>query len=75
LDRGEGAVASVREGAVRIDDDDEDLVPGSTLIAPPAEAPRTVRLRAERPSRVIRVVHGRGHGFVREPPMARRGAG
>lgn len=72
---GEGAVASVREGAVRIDDDGEELGPGATLIAPPTEELRTVRLRADQPTRVIRVVHGPGHGFVRDTPMPRRGSG
>jgi redox-sensitive bicupin YhaK (pirin superfamily) len=68
---GEGGVASVREGGVRVDDRDE-LIPGATLVAPPADEPRAVRLRAERPTRVVRVVHGPGHGFVRVHPALRR---
>lgn len=69
---GEGAVASVREGAVRIEDG-ERLATGATVVVPPAGEPRTVALVAEGPARVVRVVHGPGHGFVRGEPMARRG--
>jgi redox-sensitive bicupin YhaK (pirin superfamily) len=60
----EGAVVSVREGLVRMDGETGELAPGTTLVLPPADEPRTLRLRAERPSRVVRVVHGPGHGFV-----------
>jgi redox-sensitive bicupin YhaK (pirin superfamily) len=74
LAEGEGGVASVREGAVRIENPDgERLVPGATVLVPPAGEPRTVVLVAEEPGRVVRVVHGPGHGFVRGEPMARRG--
>jgi redox-sensitive bicupin YhaK (pirin superfamily) len=69
---GEGAVVSVREGRVRVDGGEDDLGPGSTLVMPPADGPRTLRMRAVEPSRVIRVVHGPGHGFVVDTPMARR---
>ncbi len=69
----EGGLASVREGGVRIQGDEEDLPPGATLVVPPADQPRALRLRAEQPTRVVRVVHGPGHGFVRDTPMARRG--
>ncbi|MGH2737317.1 MAG: pirin family protein, partial [Actinomycetota bacterium] len=72
LAEGEGAVASVREGTVRIEDG-ERLVPGATVVVPPGGEPRTVALMAEEPGRVVRVVHGPGHGFVRGEPMARRG--
>jgi redox-sensitive bicupin YhaK (pirin superfamily) len=72
LGPGEGGVASVRKGAVRIDD--SRLAPGATLIFPPADEPRSLRLEGEEVSRVIRVVHGPGYGFVRETPMLRRGA-
>lgn len=73
---GEGGLASVREGGgVRIGDDEEGLARGATLVVPPADRPRTVRLRAEQPTRVVRVVHGPGHGFVRDTPMAGRASG
>jgi redox-sensitive bicupin YhaK (pirin superfamily) len=74
FDAGEGGVASVREGSVRVEDGGEELVPGSTLMVPPADQPRTVRLSAERATRLIRVVHGPGHGFVKATPMSRRAA-
>jgi redox-sensitive bicupin YhaK (pirin superfamily) len=73
LAAGEGGLVSVREGAVRVVDDDEELSPGATLVVPPADQPRSLRLQAEQPTRLIRVVHGPGHGFVRDTPMLRRG--
>ena len=71
LDPGEGGLVSVREGRCVLDDGTE-LVPGATLIAPPADEPRSLKLRAEAPTRLIRVVHGPGHGFVRGEPLPRR---
>jgi redox-sensitive bicupin YhaK (pirin superfamily) len=68
----EGGLASVREGAMRVDGDGERLVPRSTLIIPPAPDPRTVELVAEESARVVRVVHGPGQGLVRDTPMPRR---
>jgi redox-sensitive bicupin YhaK (pirin superfamily) len=65
---GEGGLASVREGSVRIDTDGQGLVPGHTLVAPPADEARSVELRAEEPARLIRVVHGPGHGFITGAP-------
>jgi redox-sensitive bicupin YhaK (pirin superfamily) len=67
---GEGGLASVREGSVSLEEDGQGLALGSTLILPPSTAARTIRLRADGPARVIRVVHGPGHGFVRGEPMA-----
>jgi redox-sensitive bicupin YhaK (pirin superfamily) len=71
LGAGEGGLASVRSGRVKVDDESE-LIPGRTLLAPPADELRTIRFRAEEPTRVIRVVHGPGHGFVKDTPMPRR---
>jgi redox-sensitive bicupin YhaK (pirin superfamily) len=71
---GEGGLASVREGAVRIEGGEEALAPGSTLVVPAADEPRTLEIRAERPTRLVRVVHGPGHGFVRSTPYPRRGS-
>jgi redox-sensitive bicupin YhaK (pirin superfamily) len=66
---GEGGVASVREGGVRIEGDgEEELTPGSTLLLPPWDEPRSVPLRAEGQTRLVRVIHGPGHGFVRRLP-------
>jgi hypothetical protein len=75
LAAGEGGLASVRSGAARLEGDDGDrLTSGCTLVAPPADEPRAIRLRAEEPTGVVRVVHGPGHGFLRDTPMARRGS-
>lgn len=74
LAKSEGGLASVREGSVHIEGDGEELGTGATLVIPPADRPRALRLRAERPTRVVRVIHGPGHGFVRDTPMARRGS-
>jgi hypothetical protein len=71
---GEGGLASIREGTVRIEGG-EALGPGTTILVPPGEDPTTVQLHAEVPARVIRVVHGPGHGFVRGSPHPRRGTG
>jgi redox-sensitive bicupin YhaK (pirin superfamily) len=72
LEAGEGGLVSVREGGVRIENEDQELGPGTTVLVPPTEEPRTIRLHACRPSRLVRVVHGPGHGFVQAAPMARR---
>jgi redox-sensitive bicupin YhaK (pirin superfamily) len=74
LGTGEGGLVSVREGVVRVEDDGAELRPGFTLVVLPADEPRTLRLQAEEPTRLIRVVHGPGHGFVTGSPLARRGA-
>jgi redox-sensitive bicupin YhaK (pirin superfamily) len=66
---GEGGLANVREGRVAIDGTPLDA--GTTVIFPPG-APRTALLRATQPSRIVRVVHGSGQGFVTGEPMARR---
>ncbi|HEX2030502.1 MAG TPA: pirin family protein [Actinomycetota bacterium] len=68
----EGGVVSVREGEALVDGEPERLVAGTTLVAPPAGDRRRVALRAAAPSRVVRVVHGPGHGFVRSTPHPRR---
>lgn len=73
LGPGEGGVVSVREGAVRIDGEGEELGPGTTVVMPPGDEPRTVRFHSGQGSRLVRVVHGPGHGFVRERPLGRRG--
>lgn len=70
-DAGEGAILSVREGGLEIEGDGRKLTPGSTLLMPPDSERRRVLLRALEPSRVIRVVHGGGHGFVRGTPLQR----
>jgi redox-sensitive bicupin YhaK (pirin superfamily) len=69
MDGGEGGLVSVREGSVEMDG--QKLVPGYTLLLPPADEPGQVRLRALEPSRVIRVVHGPGHRLVKGTPLPR----
>jgi redox-sensitive bicupin YhaK (pirin superfamily) len=64
----EGGLVSVREGATRIEGREELLSPGTTLVVSVADESRAWALRAEQPTRLVRVVHGRGHGFVYEPP-------
>jgi redox-sensitive bicupin YhaK (pirin superfamily) len=71
--RGEGGLVSVRHGSVQIGNDGEALAAGYTLVMPPGEEPRALELRATEPSRVIRVIHGPGFGFVRDTPIPRRG--
>ncbi len=68
---GQGGLVSVREGSVEIEADGEKLGPGSTMLLPPSREPESVRLRAVEPSRIVRVVHGPGHGFVRGTPLQR----
>ena len=75
LGAGEGGLICVREGAVRVVEGNDALTPGATLILPPAEHPRSLSLRSEQPTRLVRVVHGPGRGFVRDSPMPRRGSG
>ena len=69
---GEGGLLSVREGGLEIEGEGRKLTPGATMLLPPDGEPRRVALRALEPSRVIRVVHGGGHGFVRGTPLRRR---
>jgi redox-sensitive bicupin YhaK (pirin superfamily) len=69
---GEGGLVSVREGAMALEDSGEKLLPGMTLLVAPASGERVISMRATESSRVIRVVHGTGHGFVRGTPMPRR---
>lgn len=70
-DTGEGGLLSVRDGGVEIEGEGRKLTPGSTMLVPPDGEPRRVALRALQPSRVIRVIHGGGHGFVRGTPLRR----
>jgi redox-sensitive bicupin YhaK (pirin superfamily) len=76
LGSGEGGLVSVREGSVDVEGSQnggDSLSPGFTLVVPPADQRRALRLRARRPSRAIRVVHGPGHGLVQSSPHPRRG--
>ena len=66
----EGGLVSVRDGEVTLEG--ERLSEGTTVIWPPDGA-RTYELLSDGRARVVRVVHGPGHGFVAQAPMARRG--
>lgn len=70
--RGEGGLISVQEGGAMIEGTGDHVEKGATLLVPVDDDARTVVLEAGGPARLIRVVHGPGHGFVRQPPMARR---
>jgi redox-sensitive bicupin YhaK (pirin superfamily) len=67
----EGGLLSVRSGSLEIEGDGVKLGPGSTVLLPPSGEPETVRLRAVESSRVVRVTHGPGHGFVKGTPLQR----
>jgi redox-sensitive bicupin YhaK (pirin superfamily) len=67
----EGGLLSVRSGSVEIEGDGIKLGRGSTLLLPPGDEPERVRLRGVEPSRIVRVVHGPGHGLVRGTPLQR----
>jgi redox-sensitive bicupin YhaK (pirin superfamily) len=71
LAAGDGGLVSVRVGSIEVASEDQVLGLGFTLVVPPADEPGTVVLRAVEPSRIIRVVHGPGHGFVRGAPRLR----
>ena len=70
-DEGEGGLVSVRSGSVEIVGEGRKLTPGLTLLLPSAREPSKVGLRATEQGRVIRVVHGPGHGLVRGTPLPR----
>jgi redox-sensitive bicupin YhaK (pirin superfamily) len=63
LGDGEGGLLSIREGQVRLDD--QVMGEGVTILLPPAEEARSISVHAIGPARILRVVHGPGHGLVR----------
>ena len=63
LGDGEGGLLSIRTGRIRLDG--RDINAGATVLAPPARGARRLTLEAIEPARVLRVVHGPGHGFIR----------
>ena len=60
----EGGVVSVRSGEVELEG--QSLVPGTTVVVPPADTSRALVLTAVQASRILRVAHGPGQGFVME---------
>jgi hypothetical protein len=71
LDRNEGAMIYPLEGEL-IAGEDTIIVPGNTLILPPADKPRSVGMVARRETRLIRTTFGQGRGLLTGHPMARR---
>jgi hypothetical protein len=71
LGDGEGGLLSIREGQIRLDD--QVLGEGATILLPPAKGERSISVKAMGSARLLRAVHGLGHGFVRraENPVAR----
>lgn len=63
LEDREGGLLSIREGQVRLED--QVIGEGATILLPPAKGERRVSVQAIGPVRLLRVVHGPGHGFVR----------
>jgi redox-sensitive bicupin YhaK (pirin superfamily) len=62
LNDSEGGLLFPLEG--RFELDGSELAPGNAALLPPAEGGRSHRVRAREGGRLIRVVHGPGHGFV-----------
>ena len=60
---GEGGLLSIREGQVQLDD--QVIGENATILLPPAKGERSIRVTALGPARILRAVHGPGHGFVR----------
>lgn len=63
LSDGEGALLSIREGQVRVDD--RRIGPGDTILMPPAAGERALTVGAVSSVRLLRAVYGTGHGFIR----------
>jgi hypothetical protein len=63
LSDGEGGLLSIQEGQVQLDD--REIGQGATILLPPAGGKRSLTVKAVGSARVLRAVHGRGHGLVR----------
>jgi redox-sensitive bicupin YhaK (pirin superfamily) len=64
LGNGEGGLLSIWEGQIRLDDQLHSE--GVTILLPPAEQARSISVSAIGPARILRIVHGHGHGLVRQ---------
>ncbi|HZA27233.1 MAG TPA: pirin family protein [Actinomycetota bacterium] len=63
LAQNEGGLLFTVEGRIEVWNEDRESVPlGHTMVVPPADGPRSLRVRAEGGGRVLRVVHGPGRG-------------
>lgn len=65
LAAGEGGLLVPLEGAVRVDAHPRSIVPGNAVLIPAAEKARTFLVHSPSGARLLRVVHGPGHGLVR----------
>ena len=63
LNDGEGGLLSIQEGQVQLDD--HEIGEGATILLSPTEGERSLTVIAVGSTRVLRVVHGPGHGFIR----------
>lgn len=59
----EGGLMSIQEGQVKLDG--RIISHGATILLPPAEGERRLTVQAVGSARILRAVHGPGHGFVR----------
>jgi redox-sensitive bicupin YhaK (pirin superfamily) len=71
LAAGEGALLFPLEGELAAGEDTA-LVPGNTLVLPPADETRRLPLTARTASRLLRAVHGPGRGLLTGRPRPRR---
>lgn len=62
LDDGEGGLLSIREGRVQLGD--QEIDEGAAILLPPAGGERSLGVKAIGPARLLRAVHGPGHGLV-----------
>jgi redox-sensitive bicupin YhaK (pirin superfamily) len=70
LGDGEGGLLWIGAGRVRLDG--REIEQGATILAPPAAGERRLTVEAVAPARVLRVIHGPGHGFIRRSGRPRR---
>jgi redox-sensitive bicupin YhaK (pirin superfamily) len=71
MEAGEGALLYPLAGEFNTGDGSA-LTPGHTLILPPSEAARTLRVSAQTEARLLRTVFGLGRGVRSGTPMRRR---
>lgn len=60
----EGALLFPVEGEISVGEEQGIIAAGGALVAPPDPTARSIRLVARAPSRVLRTIHGPGHGLV-----------
>jgi redox-sensitive bicupin YhaK (pirin superfamily) len=60
---GEGGLLWIHEGSLRVEG--RELGRSATLLVPPSDEARWLTARALEPTRLLRVIHGRGFGLIR----------